>query len=366
MLISSSRTIRRRAWANRPFRRWRPHWATPSLPPPASGCGACRYPIWATRWRSDRSAFLHGPGASPTGSGPLARRAVFGDRAGIDLLAFAGLTCTRTVANEADFSVLHLALNDRVGSRSGATGPSRRAGKRRAVAGEGERRLVATGIDVVASADETRTVCRRQLPRRDHRDLALLQFSEPRPRHAAIGGQPGLATELSQHGYAGGGLRHRPGPPCFVRGGRGHGRRWCRCRRRRRRSWSSGGCTSGGLAREIKTACYRRIRHPGLLRSGRRLLYREAYGVEGLENILTGFADRFRQRPGVGAVAVRSVTRHAVGLRRVGNQGAFGRLYLRQPAHASAQAAAAEWIVAAGVEDHDVELGAGAFHLAQH
>ena len=35
------RTTRRRAWANQPFQRWRPRWATPSSPPPESGCGAC-------------------------------------------------------------------------------------------------------------------------------------------------------------------------------------------------------------------------------------------------------------------------------------------------------------------------------------
>ena len=38
--ISSSRTSRPPAWANRRCRRWRRRWPTPSSPPPASGCGS--------------------------------------------------------------------------------------------------------------------------------------------------------------------------------------------------------------------------------------------------------------------------------------------------------------------------------------
>ena len=79
-----------------------------------------------------------------------------------------------------------------------------------------------------------------------------------------------------------------------------------------------------------------------------------------------GSSHRLRQRLGVGAVAVGAVLRDVAGLRRKGNQRALRRLHLREPAGGRAQAASAERIVAAGVEDDEIELGAGALHLAQH
>jgi hypothetical protein len=51
---------------------------------------------------------------------------------------------------------------------------------------------------------------------------------------------------------------------------------------------------------------------------------------------------------------------------RKGNQRALGGLHLRQAAACRAQAPTAERIVAARVEDYDVELGSCALHLPQH
>jgi hypothetical protein len=84
-------------------------------------------------------------------------------------------------------------------------------------------------------------------------------------------------------------------------------------------------------------------------------------------------------RPGVWAVAVGAVLRHAAGLGGKRDQRALRGLHLCQSAAgvahpiavgilrpADREASPAERIVAAGVEDDDVEPGAGAFHLAQH
>ena len=72
------------------------------------------------------------------------------------------------------------------------------------------------------------------------------------------------------------------------------------------------------------------------------------------------------QRLGIGAVAVGAVLRDVAGLRRVGDQRALRRAHLRKAAVGGAQAARAERIVTAGIEDHHVEPRARALHLAQH
>ena len=68
----------------------------------------------------------------------------------------------------------------------------------------------------------------------------------------------------------------------------------------------------------------------------------------------------------VGAVAVGAVERDIAGLRRVGDQRAFRCAHLGEAAVGGPQAARAERIVPAGIEDHHVEPGARTLHLAQH
>ena len=127
-------------------------------------------------------------------------------------------------------------------------------------------------------------------------------------------------------------------------------------------------CGAAGCARrdEIEGAVDRRGRHPGLLRAAGVALHGKADLVEGLEDIEAGLLDGRGQRLGVGAVAVAAVLRDVAGLCRVGNQRAFRRAHLGEAAVGGAQAARAERVVTAGIEDHHVEPGARALHLAQH
>jgi hypothetical protein len=130
---------------------------------------------------------------------------------------------------------------------------------------------------------------------------------------------------------------------------------------------------------EIERAVDRRARHPGLLHPLGGALHLQPDLVERIENAQAGLADGVRERPRIGAVAGGAVLRDAAGLGGKGDQSALGGLHLRKPAAGVAhpivlgvagapdrEAPPAERVVAAGIEDDDVELGAGALHLAQH
>ncbi len=124
--------------------------------------------------------------------------------------------------------------------------------------------------------------------------------------------------------------------------------------------------TGGGRPGKVKFAFDRRRRIPWQLGVARSLHHQEPDLVEHLEDAEAGPFHRLRQRLGKGAVAVGAVLGHIAGLGRKRYECALGRLHLGETAAGRAQAAAAEWIVAAGVKDHEVELGARARHLTQH
>jgi hypothetical protein len=88
--------------------------------------------------------------------------------------------------------------------------------------------------------------------------------------------------------------------------------------------------------------------------------------VEEAEDVQSRLVDRIDQRERERAILAGTVAGHRARLRRVGNQRAFRRLHLRKSAAGASQPGALERIVAAGVEDQDVELRAAAAHLAQH
>jgi hypothetical protein len=175
--------------------------------------------------------------------------------------------------------------------------------------------------------------------------LVLLQFLQPRAGHVAVESIAEAIDERLQDRDTRGVLRHGPRLARFAWYGGDS-------RHRHRR----------GRGDELEAAFDRRRRHPWLLRVAGRLHHRKADLVEGLEDIESRFADGLRQGLGIGAVAAEAIERNVSGLRRVGNQRAFRRPHLGEPALSGAQPAPAERIVAAGIEEYHVEFGAGTLH----
>ena len=87
-------------------------------------------------------------------------------------------------------------------------------------------------------------------------------------------------------------------------------------------------------------------------------LDREPDLVEGLEQAIARMLQGRGQRARIGAVAVVTVERDAARLGRKRNQRACRRLHLRQAAGRRVHAAVAERIVAAGIEQQQIDLGA--------
>ena len=146
--------------------------------------------------------------------------------------------------------------------------------------------------------------------------------------------------------------RNRP-----ARGIQGGGGR-DRCRARDLRALAAPG--------EVERAVDRRVGHPGLLLAAGRLLHLDADAVEHVQRVQSGLAHDPAQRRGVRAVTSGPVAGDVAGLRRIRDHRAFRRLHRRQSLRGPANAVAAERVVAAGIEDDDVQLRPCPLHLLEH
>ncbi len=103
-----------------------------------------------------------------------------------------------------------------------------------------------------------------------------------------------------------------------------------------------------------------------MLRTLGLVLHLQPDTVEQPEDVQPWLTHLVGQRHREGPVGAAAVSGDVAGLRGERDQRAFRRAHLRQPAGNPPRAETAKRIVAAGVEDDDVEPRAGAVHLLQH